>query len=66
MLMSKKNNGSWEILDYRGREGTAEIDQSIYFRDFLTSEYKAGNVLHWEEVLSMFQTEKKSYGVHQN
>ena len=47
-------------------EKSAELNQPIYFKDVLTSQWKPGDVLHWGRVLLLFPQEKKNCGYHQN
>lgn len=47
---------------YQILERTSELNQPIYFKNVLTSEWKSGIVLHWEEAMHLSPQETKSYG----
>ena len=44
-------------MDSRGK--TTELNQLIYFKDILTSEWKPGHVLHWGRGFAFVSTEEE-------
>ena len=48
-------------------EKSSELNQPIYFKDVLTSQWKPGDVLHWRRGFALVcSQEKKNCGYHQN
>ena len=48
-------------------EKSSELNQSIYFKDMLISQWKPGDVLHWGRGFALVcSQEKKNCGYHQN
>lgn len=47
-------------------EVTAGLNQSMCFKDVLTSEWKSGKMFHWGRGYAFFQQEMKSCGFLQN
>ena len=45
---------------------TTKLNQTIYFKNALTSKWKSGNVCVGEEAVLLFPQEMKSYGFLQN
>lgn len=43
-----------------------ELNQPVYFKDMLTSEWNLGFVLHWGRGFAFVSTGKESYGYHQD
>lgn len=52
-------------MNYRGKK-TVKLSQPKYYKDVLTSEWKAAKILHWDTDLLIFPQEMKSCGYHQN
>ena len=60
IFLNDNEKGTTGVEKHWITEKSAELDQPLYFKDVLTSEWKPGDMLHYERGFDFL-----SYGYHQ-